>query len=176
MRRVELDYLAPARSPKWPGIVLLMVSLGVASELFMRYRELQAELTRLQLAGSLMPAQRRPAAPPSRERLDAEMRNAASVVRQLALPWAPLIQALEASATREVAILQLQPDAETRSVRLTAEARTREAMFAYLRRLAAAPVLADVHVVNHQVQRDDPQRPIQFSVLAALKPAPGVAR
>jgi hypothetical protein len=173
MKRVELDYLAPARRPAWPGLLLLVVALAVAAALFERYRDTQAELARLQLAHGMLPPAPRAAPPPSRERLDAETRNAESVVRQLALPWAALIQALEASATREVAILQLQPDADTRSVRVTAEARSREAMFEYLRRLAAAPVLADAHVVNHQVQRDDPQRPIQFSVLAGLRPAAG---
>ena len=173
MRRVELDYLAAPRVPLWPGLLVLVVSIAVSAELFVRYRDTQAELARLQLAGSMVPAQRRAPPAPSRERLDAEMRNAESVVRQLALPWAGIIQAIEASATRDVVILQLQPDADTRSLRLTAEARSREAMFDYLRRLSSAPALADVHVVNHQLQRDDPQRPIQFSVQAALKVAGG---
>jgi Tfp pilus assembly protein PilN len=89
-------------------------------------------------------------------------------VRQLALPWAALIEAIERAASRDVAILQLEPNAETHSVRLTAEARSREAMFEYLRRLGAARGLAEVHVVSHQVQRDEPQRPIKFAVQAAL--------
>src|SRR6059036_3891169 len=70
---------------------------------------------------------------------------------------------------RDVAILQLQPDAEQRLLRLTAEARDREAMFEYLRRLGGAQGLADVHLVSHQVQREDPQRPIQFAVQAAIR-------
>jgi Tfp pilus assembly protein PilN len=93
------------------------------------------------------------------------------VVRQLTLPWAALIGTLEQAATREVAILQLQPDAEQRLVRLSGEARDREAMFQYLRRLSAAPGLGDVHLVSHQVQLEDPQRPIQFAVQATLKDA-----
>ena len=57
-------------------------------------------------------------------------------------------------------------------LRLTAEARNREAMFEYLRRLAQARGLAEVHLVSHQVQRDDPQRPIQFTVQAASEELP----
>ena len=79
------------------------------------------------------------------------------------------MQAIEQAATRDVAILQLQPDAETRSLKLIAEARQREAMFEYLRRLGAARGLSEVHIVSHQVQRDDPQRPIQFSLQASMK-------
>jgi len=72
-------------------------------------------------------------------------------------------------ATRDVAILQLQPDAEQRVLRLTAEARNRDAMFEYLKRLAAARELTNVVLVSHQVQREEPQQPIQFSVQASLK-------
>ena len=171
MKRVELDYLVPARVPVWPGVLLLVVALGVAGELVRRYTDTQAELARLQLASGMVSTERRPAPALSRERLDAETKSAEAVVRQLALPWGSLIQAIEQSATREVAILQLQSDAESRSVRLTAEARSREAMFDYLRRLGTAKGLSDVHVVSHQVQRDDPSRPIQFSVQAVLRSA-----
>jgi len=94
------------------------------------------------------------------------------VVRQLALPWGTLVLAIEQAATRDVALLQLQPDADSRLVKLTAEARNREAMFDYVRRLGAAPGLGEVHVVSHQVQRDDPRRPVQFSVQASMKAAP----
>jgi len=176
MRRVELDYLIAPRPPVWPGLVLLVISVGVAGELFTRYRDTQAELARLELASGLAGVPRRAAPALSKERLDAETKSAETVVRQLALPWAALIQAIEQAATKDVAILQLQPDAETRSVRLVAEAKTREAMFQYLRRLGSARALSEVHVVSHQVQRDDPQRPIQFSVLAALGSTAGSAR
>ena len=104
-----------------------------------------------------------------KERLDEETRGAEAVVRELTLPWGPLVRALEDAATREVAILQLQPDAQQRTLRVTAEARSREAMFDYMRRLAASRTLAGAHLVSHQVQRDDPLRPIQFSVLATLR-------
>jgi Tfp pilus assembly protein PilN len=171
LKRVELDYLVPVRGPIWPGLTVLALSLAVAGVLVVRYVDTQQQLARLQATGKLVSPERRPQASMSKERLEAEVKSAESVVRQLSLPWASLIQAIERSATRDVAILQLQPDAETRSVKLTAEARTREAMFDYLRRLGAAPGLGDVHIVNHQVQREDPQRPIQFSLQASLRNA-----
>lgn len=169
MKPVELDYLAPPRSRTWPGVLLLALSLAVAAELVVRYRDTQAELDRLQLTDRIVKTERRPAPALSKERLEAETKSAEAVVRQLSLPWAPLIQAIEQAATRDVAILEMQPEAQSRSVRLTAEARTQEAMFQYLRRLGAAHALADVHVVSHQVQRDDPQRPVRFSVQAVLR-------
>jgi hypothetical protein len=171
-RRVELDYIAAPRRPLWLGIVVLAVALGVAAELLGRYRDTQLELARLDAVAGLVSPERRPARVLPKERLDEEVKAAEAVVRSLTLPWASLIEALERAATREVAILQLQPDAQSRVLRLTVEARSREAMFDYVRRLGAARSLADVHIVGHQVQLDDPQRPIQFSVQAALREEP----
>jgi hypothetical protein len=45
-------------------------------------------------------------------------------------------------------------------------------MLEYLQRLAAARALSDVHVVSHQVQVEDPQHPVRFTVQAALKGLP----
>src|SRR5262249_8208967 len=83
-----------------------------------------------------------------------------------------LIGAIEGAATRDVAILQLQPDAEHSVLRLTAEARNRDAMFEYLKRLGAARELTNVVLVSHQGQKDEPQQPIQFSGQALLRWAP----
>lgn len=170
-RRLELDYIAPARRALWPGLLVLALSLALAAHLVIRYREAHAELAGLQAAANLVSPERRPARPVPKERLDEEAKSAEAVVRQLTVPWASLIHALEQAATRDVAVLQLQPDAENRVVRLGAQARNAEAMFEYVRRLGRAKGLADVHIVSHQVQRDDPQRPVQFSVQASLKAA-----
>lgn len=170
--RVNLDYVAAARRPPWLGVALLAIALAVAGGLLLEYRAAQSELARIETVAGLAGPARRPAPSLSRERLDEEVRDAERVVRQLALPWGTLVLAIEQAATRDVALLQLQPDADSRIVKLTAEARNREAMFDYVRRLGAAPGLGEVHVVNHQVQRDDPRRPVQFSVQASMKVVP----
>jgi hypothetical protein len=168
-RPLELDYIAAPRRPAWPGVLVLALSLALAGHLFVRYRDARQEVVRLEAQAGLIAPERRPARALPKERLEEQAKAAEAVVRQLTLPWAGLIGALEQAATRDVAILQLQPDADQRLLKLTAEARNRDAMFEYLRRLSAARELGEVHLVSHQVQRDDPQQPIQFSVQAALK-------
>jgi len=175
-QRVELDYIAPARRASWPGILVLVLAVAVAGVLLERYRDVQHEVLRLEAASGLIAPPRAAARPITPARLDDEARGAEAVVRQLTVPWAALIRTIEQAATREVAILQLQPDAEQRVLRLTAEARSREAMFDYLRRLSQARGLAEVHLVSHQVQRDDPQQPIQFAVQAAMRGLEASAR
>ena len=167
--RLELDYVAPVRRAMWPGIALLAVALALSAVVLERYRDVRAELGRLEAqAGLVLPGGRTARALP-KERLDEQAKNAEAVVRQLTLPWASLVGAIEQAATRDVAILQLQPDADQRVLRLTAEARNRDAMFEYLKRLGGARELANVVLVSHQVQKDEPQQPIHFSVQASLK-------
>lgn len=168
-RRLELDYFAPPRRALWWGTVVLAVSLALGAHLFIRYLDARQELAGLETATGLMSPERPAVRALPRERLESETKAAEAVVRQLTVPWAALIGALEKASTRDVAILQLQPEAEQRRLRLTAEARNREAMFTYLRRLESTPALAAVVLVSHRVQNEDPQRPIQFSLQAAFK-------
>jgi hypothetical protein len=150
-------------------VLLLALALAVSAEVLLRYRDVRQELGRLEAQAGLVLPGGRPGRALPKERLDEQAKNAEAVVRQLTLPWASLIGAIEQAATRDVAILQLQPDAEQRVLRLTAEARNRDAMFEYLKRLGAARELTNVVLVSHQVQRDEPQQPIQFSLQASLK-------
>jgi len=169
VRRLELDYIAPPHRPAWPGMLLLAVAIAASALVAERYRDVRQELGRLDAqAGLVLPGGRVARALP-KERLDEQAKNAEAVVRQLTLPWGSLIGAIEQAATRDVAILQLQPDAEKGLLRLTAEARNREAMFGYLKRLSSARELTNVVLVSHQVQKDEPQQPIQFSVQASVK-------
>ena len=167
--RAELDYVAPPRRPRALGIAVLALSLAAAGLLVERYREVKLRIDGLEAAQALLPVERRAVA---RKSLDEEVKNAEAVARQLALPWAAMVRAVEGAARPDVAILQLQPDAQQRQLRLTAEARNEKAMLAYLERLGSAAVLGEAHLASHQVVLDDPRRPIQFTVLARLKGVP----
>lgn len=168
--RAELDYVAPPRRPRAAGIALLAISLGVAGVMLERYKEMKVEIARIEASQDMLAGERRPAL--ARKSIDDEIKGAEAVVRQLALPWAAMVHAVEGASAPEVALLQMQPDAQQRQLRLTAEARSEKAMLAYLERLAAAPVLGEVHIISHQVMLEEPRRPIQFTVLARLKGAP----
>ena len=169
--RAELDYVAPPRGGRAAGIALLAIALGAAGFLLQRYHDVKVEIGRIEAAQDLLAGERRPVAQ-GRKSLDDEVKAAEAVVRQLALPWAAMVQAVEGASSPDVALLQMQPDAQQRQLRLTAEARSEKAMLAYLERLAAASILADVALASHQVMLEEPRRPIQFTVLARLKGAP----
>lgn len=173
MRRspLELDLVAPPRRPRWLGYLVLAASLLVANEMFTRMRDAQAEIARHEAVQGLL-GDARPARAVPREKLDEQMKEAQAVLRQLALPWAQLVESLENAAMPDVAVLQVQPDAQSRILRITAEAKGEDTMFRYLRRVAAAEGFSDAHLVSHQVREDDPRRPLQFSLQVSFRGAP----
>jgi hypothetical protein len=162
--RLELDHVAPRRRLRWPGLVLLALSLAVAGDLASRYRDTVTALENVPAAAAPQPR----VAPPAKAN-DAEDKVARAAVRQLALPWAMLIRALEDSATPDVALLQVQPEAQQQVLRVSAEARDAGAMFKYLRGLAGAKGLSEIHLVTHEVAQDDPQRPVRFAAQASFR-------
>ena len=165
--RLQLDFVAPRKRSRLAGIVVLAAALGLAAHLVLKYRDTQDRLAQLAAVEAMVSAPR-PARALPRERLEAEMKAAQATVRQLALPWSQLIDSLERSAMREVSVLHVQPDAQQRLLRVTAETRGEELMLEYLRRVGASG-FAEAHLVSHQVREDDPQRPLQFSLQASFR-------
>jgi len=168
-RRLELDYVAAPSAPRWIGVSVLVLGLAVAGALVLRYTETQHQLAALDAAQGLLNAERRPMRAVPRERLEQEAKIIDAAVRQLTLPWAQMIEAVESASSSDVVVLQLQPEAQQRTLRLTAEAKNGEAMLRYVRRLGENRVLSAVYLASHQVQMEDPSRPIQFSVQASFR-------
>jgi hypothetical protein len=169
MNRLELDYVAPPRRARWPGATLLVVSLVVAAGVVGRYRDARSELAAVEAAQGLVNLDRSSTKAIPRERLDEETKMVNEVVRQLGLPWARMIAAVEKASTGDVVVMQMQPDAQQRLLRVTAEAKSRQAMLDYVRRLGGDRALADVYLVRDEVRADQPGRPIQFAIQATLR-------
>ena len=165
---LQLDFVAPRRRARAAGLLVLAASLALAGGLVFKYTEVKRALYQLDAAQALLETAR-PARALPREGAEGELKSAREAVRQLALPWAKLIDSLERASNREVALLHIQPDAQNRVLRLTAETRREELMLEYLRRLGRTGAFADVHLLNHHVREDDPARPIQFSVQASFR-------
>ena len=168
-RRLALDYAAAPPRRGWIGMVLLVAALAAAADAVSRYREVVEERARLQARLELLDTSRRPARAVATGRGQDEARDIATVARRLAVPWAEIIEAVESSASRQVALQQLQPEPERRALRLAAEAESTEAMLDYVRRLDGSGALAGAHLLSHQVRRENAARPIQFVAQAALK-------
>lgn len=169
MRALQLDYVAPRRRSHWIGAAVLAVALGASGVVVERYRDARNALAGLDASESLLAAGRPYTKALSRARLDDEAKTVAEVTRQLTLPWAKMIAAVEQASMKDVVVLQLQPEAQQRLLRLTAEARNPTVMLEYVQRLEKSQGLEDVHLVRHEMQLEQPGRPVQFSVQATLR-------
>jgi hypothetical protein len=165
---LQLDFVRPRSRGRVLGLAVLSLSLVLAGGLVFKYREAQQRLHELDAVESLVSSSR-PAPTVPRERLDSEIKIAQTTVRQLALPWGQLIDSLERASVKEVALLHIQPDAQTRVLRVTASAPREELMLEYLRRLGSTGNFTEVHLLSHQLREDEPNRPIQFAVQASFR-------
>lgn len=170
MRRLELDFQRKPAPMGGGGVVLLLVALMLGGKLFADYRQLSAEieqgeakLARLErLAGHK-------ASRPSAKTTDsqgAEIKRANEVIDQLALPWDRLFAAVEEATGKDVALLSIQPDRRKGRVVIGGEAKDAAAMLDYLRRLNEADSLREVALLSHQIQQQDPQKPVRFNLSA----------
>lgn len=171
-RRLELDYIASPRRATWLGFSVLAVSLTLAGSFAADYQDAAGELAALQPPRGQPHSEPGMERTPDQSRAGDEAKQAEEVLRRLSLPWAEVIEAVEQASTRDVSVLQMQPDARRQRLRLTALARNSSAMLEYLQRLARTSTLYDVALVSHEEQRDDPTQAIQFRVQASYRVIP----
>lgn len=101
-----------------------------------------------------------------------EVRHANEVLRQLSLPWDGLFQAVESAGSKDVSLLALEPDTEKALVKISGEAKNIGAMLDYIRLLEERNVFGTVYLQSHQVQQQDPEKPVRFALLAAWRGKP----
>ena len=183
MRKVRIDFAPPglrrtlhrmppnawALVPAALALVLYMVSGGL------RYREELDAIAGLraqaQVSTAQAQAQKRQAAP-ARAVPEAQANAVNAAVQQLNLPWRGLHDAIQAATPASVALLALEPDAKKNSVRITAEAKSSDEMIAYVARLQEVDWFGAVALVRHEINEQDPNRPLRFQIDAQWKAAP----
>lgn len=101
-----------------------------------------------------------------------EVNNANDVLRQLSVPWDALFQAVESSAGNKVTLLALEPDIEKQQVKINGETKNFKALTNYITQLQGQDVFGSVYLQSHQVQQQDPDKPVRFSLLASWREKP----
>ncbi|WP_308622161.1 PilN domain-containing protein [Massilia sp. Se16.2.3] len=71
---------------------------------------------------------------------------------------------MRSATPANVALLALEPDAKKRVLRITAEARSSDDMLAYVAALGREEWFGAVTLARHEVQEQDPNRPVRFQV------------
>lgn len=173
MRALFLDYRRSDLTQHWVGMVLLALLVAGIAALGMYYLKLtaRAELLDEQVAKAERGVHPGHAAELTAsvdaQQAAAEIKTANETIMQLTLPWTALFDALESANSSNVALLGIEPDARKGLVRLSGEAKNQAAMFAYIRQLQANKAMTSVYLRHQQVQEQDPEKPVRFTLDAS---------
>lgn len=172
MNQLYLDFQRSNKPIPWVGISLLLlasVSLAIAE---IHYQGLAASIDYWELkTGELNRNSERKLTGSQRELNDIalEVKHANEVLNQITLPWEKLFQAVEWSSGKDVALLTIEPDAEKRVVKISGEAKNITAVLGYISHLSGQEILSSVYLQSHEVQSQNPERPVRFSLVATWK-------
>jgi len=169
VQRIRLDFAPRRARPSvaaiaafTAGALVLMVATVLLAREWLARAALHDEMARIE-AGMA-----RPAAKPTGKAPTGEARAQAIATRQIAMalerPWDDLLAAMERRPSADVALLAVEPSASKRSVRITAEARSPQAMLQHLAMLQTDGRLGSVWLVSHQRQQQAPGNPWRYQI------------
>jgi Tfp pilus assembly protein PilN len=174
MKRVRIDFAPPSlrrtlfRTPRagWAlayMAVILCLPLAFSANAYLKSeRALEAELA---ARSAKVVAPSVVVAAPAKINISAPQAAAVNAaILQLNLPWRDLHDAVQGATPASVALLALEPDAKRRVLRITAEARSSDDMLAYVERLQDEAWITGVALTRHEINEQDPNRPIRFQL------------
>ena len=162
MQRIELDFIGRSARLRWGPRVLLAAALGLAGDMAVSYVQLTREVRSNEaIVARAKPHQSVPAG--SAE----EVALARDAVQRLGLPWTKLFAALEAAGSDQVALLAIEPDTKSGTVKITGKSKDYLAALGYVLTLSENEALSHVQLLRHEVRQNDPEHPVSFSISAA---------
>jgi hypothetical protein len=178
MRALQLDFQRTYTPRPWLGFGVLVAALVALAAMVGYYETVNEQIRFWQDKAdqaTRLSGHRAAASPPLTEQAARaqllEVKLANQVVRQLGLPWNALFNAVESSGGKEIGLLSLEPDLQKGVVKIGGEAKDFDALLNYVKELSTREVFVSVMLQNHQIQRDIPEKPVRFSLIAQLKGA-----
>src|SRR5690349_23479829 len=163
MQRIELDFIRRAPRSRWAGRVLLAVSLGIAGDMVFSYTQLSTAVKANEAVVARAAHPRKAVQGVSNDELAA----ARDTVDRLGLPWPRLFAALEAAASDRVALLAIEPDTKSGTVKISGDSKDYLAALTYVLNLSQAEGLSSVQLVRHETR----QGSVGFTVSASWEGA-----
>ncbi len=145
------------------GAVLLIVAVYLLKLTMAKMTQWEAREARITQQQQHRKTSRTPEARIS-QATQQELKQAGDILRQLNLPWETLFDSLELAASKEVALLSLQPSVASRTIRISGEARNLSGLVEYVEALEREAVFKNTHLISYKVRQDRPHRPITFSI------------
>lgn len=174
LKRVQIDFSgARPAPPAWAlalfavGAALCIAGVWRASDITAREARAAGDVERVR---SVLAAGQ-PVALAHATLPEAQIAAINGAIVQLNLPWQALFESIEQVKPKNVALLGLEPNGEKRTLRVLAEAKLPDDMLDFVRLLRGQPQFSDALLVKHEVNTQDPNRPLRFMVEAVWKAA-----
>ncbi|WP_256214858.1 PilN domain-containing protein [Nitrosomonas eutropha] len=172
MRSLKLNF--PYHGQRFPVVGYILLLLGVALLLSAVYqlKQTMSKITYWEAREVRITQQqkhtRQPRTPIARinKATQQELKQVNDILRQLNFPWEALFDSLELAASKEVALLSLQPNVSGRAIRISGEARNLAGLVEYVQALEQEPVFRNTYLASYKTRQDDPYHPIVFSIMA----------
>ncbi|QGZ41353.1 PilN domain-containing protein [Pseudoduganella flava] len=168
MRATDLNFAPRGSRQKVVALLGLVVMAVCAGLSYQRLVEAEAELQRAsqQLAQLEREKSKKEAkAPPDATSIKREQ-EASAVLARLRFPWHEFFGAIEAAHTEDVALLELDPSIESKSVRIVGEGKDFSAVTAYVERLQKQPQFSRVYLAKHKLLTTDSSGSLSFEITA----------
>lgn len=172
MKALSLEFGNVRRRAPWWSFVLFVVGLLASMAGVWRLGLAQAQLSELRAtaeknAALAAPSRPHPLKQPALALAPGQVKAINYAINALNVPWNGLFERLEAVRSRDVALLALEPDSATATVRLSGEARDAASMLAFVNRLGASDVFGPgVMLVKHELNVQDADQPYRFEIQA----------
>jgi mannitol-specific phosphotransferase system IIBC component len=172
MKPIQIDFATPGfgqrlASAGWRFVAIAMlicVTLAGAASFIvymnLQREELQQQLSELQTQVKRL--QKTKQTSTSSAPLAASQQAMGALAFHLNLSWAQLLRTFDGLSSKQVALLELVPDPNTRKIAVTAEARNSAQMTRYLESVKKQEGLSNVRLLHHEINATDPQQPIRF--------------
>lgn len=171
---MRLDFAATESGASWSGLLMLLAGVAAAVLIVADYQQILAGAARLEAELGRFNAPKRGAQAGARDtrRQDELVARSNEVAQELARRWDRVFLALESARAPDVALLAIEPDPRKGVLRVTAEAKEKNAMLDYVGRLQAAQSLQRVVLESHEVLSQVPEKPVRFVVSASWVATP----
>lgn len=167
--RIEVDFVPQRRRLSLSGLLFLAIGVAAAIWVYDDFRGsvVRTELLDMSIARYESRSLENTSALPPVSAGDVE-----TATRELLTPWSRLLVDLESAAVdseENVALLEIAPDKNKGSVRVSGEARSLLHALNYVERLQQAESLVSPLLENHEIQNSSPERPVRFVVTASWR-------
>lgn len=164
MQSMHIDFVRPRSRISGLGWMILLVGIFSMAVAWLDNLEAQEELSTAQQAVDrktrLEKARNRLVEPPVSTELAKVSERAG---KALAVPWGKAFNDLESLAIDGIALVSLEMNGSTSSIRVTGEAKTMEDVVGYMERLRGSPSLVSVELASHEARTTQGVRVIRFS-------------